>query len=254
MTTPWSREREAIIEVHQTSISLADVSAAYLRPQLSPTAPASEQEVAETLLAWADTTQTARVINRPACMAPNTSKPLQARLILQFGLAIPETLVTTDPTLVRGFLERHEQIVYKSVSGIRSIVRRLTPERLEALDSVVTCPTQFQRYIPGRDLRVHVIGDEVHALTIQCDCDDYRYASRVGARVTAAEFALDVSLAERLRSLAKSMGLLFAGIDLRETPGGEVYCLEVNPSPGFTFYEDLVGINLSGPLASVLTN
>jgi glutathione synthase/RimK-type ligase-like ATP-grasp enzyme len=33
------------------------------------------------------------------------------------------------------------------------------------------------------------------------------------------------------------MGLLVSGIDLRVTGKGEWVCFEVNPSPGFTFYE-----------------
>jgi D-alanine-D-alanine ligase-like ATP-grasp enzyme len=33
------------------------------------------------------------------------------------------------------------------------------------------------------------------------------------------------------------MKLIVAGIDLRHTPAGKWYCFEVNPSPGFTYYQ-----------------
>jgi glutathione synthase/RimK-type ligase-like ATP-grasp enzyme len=247
----WSPIAEAILEAEGKEIPLEDVTAAYLRPQ-NGTTTAEERELADTLLAWADTTETALVVNRPSAMAPNTSKPFQARMIAQFGLAVPETLVTTDPDLVRAFVQQHGQVVYKSVSWIRSIVQRLPWERLGKLDDVATCPTQFQRYIPGVDLRVHIIGDEVHALAIESDRDDYRYAHRDGGRVTAKEIVLETRLTERLRKLAKAMDLVIAGIDLRRTPSGETYCLEVNPSPGFTFYESLAGVRLAAPIASVL--
>ncbi len=48
------------------------------------------------------------------------------------------------------------------------------------------------------------------------------------------------------------MGLLVAGIDLRLTPDDEWYCFEVNPSPGFTFYEDAGGQPIAAAIAGLL--
>jgi D-alanine-D-alanine ligase-like ATP-grasp enzyme len=48
------------------------------------------------------------------------------------------------------------------------------------------------------------------------------------------------------------MGLWLAGIDLRRTPSGEIYCLEINPSPGFTYYEQLAGVSLAPSIAALL--
>jgi len=44
-------------------------------------------------------------------------------------------------------------------------------------------------------------------------------------------------VAARTRSLVAALGLALAGVDLRRTPDGQWFCFEVNPSPGFTFYE-----------------
>jgi glutathione synthase/RimK-type ligase-like ATP-grasp enzyme len=52
--------------------------------------------------------------------------------------------------------------------------------------------------------------------------------------------------------LARRMDLLLAGIDLRETPDGEYYCFEVNPSPGFLYYEQATGQPISAALADLL--
>jgi glutathione synthase/RimK-type ligase-like ATP-grasp enzyme len=143
-------------------------------------------------------------------------------------------------------------VIYKSVSGIRSIVRRLGRERLQDLDAVKNCPTQFQRYIPGCDLRVHVIGNFVHALQIESDCDDYRYALQEGGCVRATSVELDFATATSLRTMTEEMGLLVAGIDLRRTHSGELYCLEVNPSPGFTYFQQLADIDLAIHIARLL--
>jgi D-alanine-D-alanine ligase-like ATP-grasp enzyme len=32
-----------------------------------------------------------------------------------------------------------------------------------------------------------------------------------------------------------------AGLDLKVTPEGEVFCFEVNPSPGFSYFEQATG-------------
>ncbi len=55
-----------------------------------------------------------------------------------------------------------------------------------------------------------------------------------------------------LRRLVASMSLLLAGIDLRRTPDGQWFCLEVNPSPGFTYYESATGQPIADSIACVL--
>jgi glutathione synthase/RimK-type ligase-like ATP-grasp enzyme len=110
-------------------------------------------------------------------MASNSSKPYQAQCIRRHGFAVPETLVTTDPRAARDFWARHGEVIYKSVSGIRSRVSRLRPETADRLDDVQWCPTQFQAYVPGREHRIHVVGDEVFACEITAEADDYRYAT-----------------------------------------------------------------------------
>jgi glutathione synthase/RimK-type ligase-like ATP-grasp enzyme len=247
----WLPNSEAVLTVHGREMPLGQLQSAYLRPFGLSTEDGKERKALETLLAWADLT-TIRIVNRPAASLPNNSKPLQGQWIRTFGLRIPETLVTTDPEAAREFSRRHGEVVYKSISGVRSIVRRLGNDRYPQLNDVANCPTQFQRYIRGDDLRVHVIGETVHTLRIQSNCDDYRYAARNGAQVKATEVELDPPIAQSLRTIVRQMGLWVAGVDLRRTPAGEIYCLEINPSPAFTYYEGLAGIRLAGEVAALL--
>ena len=46
--------------------------------------------------------------------------------------------------------------------------------------------------------------------------------------------------------------LLFAGIDLKQTPEGEFFCFEVNPCPGFLYYERNTRQPISTALADLL--
>ncbi len=247
------RHLEGEIRVRNRRIDLAEITAAYLRPY--DLAPAPESSGAHTLIVehtlaiWSRITP-ALVVNRPQAMAANDSKPCQMERIRELGFRVPETLLTTDPDAVRDFWERHGAVVYKSVSGTRSIVSRLKPAHAERLANVSHCPTQFQEYVPGRDHRVHVAGDVLFASEIVSEADDYRYPARHPVEIRACRLPEDV--ADRCRRLAAATRLPVAGIDLRRTPDGDWYCFEVNPSPAFTYYESRTGQPIGRAIARFL--
>lgn len=249
------REVGGEIRVLERRIDLAEVTAAYLRPY--DLAPAVEDGAARrrtailehAVMIWSMITP-ALVVNRPQAMAANDSKPWQMEQVRELGLRVPETLLTTDPDAARDFRERHGAVVYKSLSGTRSIVSRLGPEHAGRLANVSHCPTQFQEYVPGRDYRVHVAGDELFASEIVSDADDYRYPGRHRVEIGACNLPGDV--AARCMRLARAARLPVAGIDLRRTPDGEWYCFEVNPSPAFTYYESRSGQPIGRAIARFL--
>jgi len=188
------------------------------------------------LTAWLEVTP-ARVVNRSGPMASNGSKPYQAQLIRAHGFEVPETLITNDPALVLEFRERHGRLVYKSMSGIRSIVQTLEDGDLDRLEQIRWCPTQFQQYIDGVHVRVHTIGSNVFATSIESDTTDYRYAHTNGDNAVLNAVVLADEWSDRCRQLSAALGLDFAGIDLKLTDEGTVYCFEVNPCPAFSYYE-----------------
>ena len=252
------------VAVADDEFDLADVGAVYLRPHDStrvasvrghpPSSPEHRHAMAveAALLCWANRTP-AYAVNRPAAAAGNGSKPFQLRAVAAAGFAIPETLVTNDPEAAGAFVRHHGEVIVKSVSGIRSRVRVLRPADLARLDDVATCPTQFQRRIPGTDVRVHVVGASVFATEIASDADDYRYPRAQGyPEPELAAIELPEVVARRCRRLAARLSLPVAGIDLRRTPDGDWYCFEVNPSPAFTYYESATGAPIAAAVAGLL--
>ncbi|HEY3057552.1 MAG TPA: RimK domain-containing protein ATP-grasp [Chloroflexota bacterium] len=197
------------------------------------------------LWTWAELTP-AMVVNRASAMAPNHSKPFQSMAIERAGFRVPETLVTTSPAAARAFWNKHGEVIYKSLSSVRSRVTRVRAEHLPRLANVVWCPTQFQAYVPGREHRVHVVGDRIFACEIVSDADDYRYPD---GSVELRHCELPPDVADRCRRLTADQNLLLAGIDLRRTPDGEWYCFEVNPSPAFPYFE-----SASGPIAEAIAH
>jgi hypothetical protein len=195
-----------------------------------------------------------RVANRLSAMASNGSKPYQAQVIVRHGFATPDTLISTDPQEVLDFAARYKQVVYKSCSGVRSIVTAFDPvadrDRLQRLR---WCPVQFQERVTGPDVRVHVVGGETFAAIVDSTAVDYRYArAQVGEDARLRAYQVDDDIADRCVTLAAALDLPFAGIDLKLAADGRVICFEVNPSPGFSWYESAAGLPISQAVASWL--
>lgn len=208
----------------------------------------------ETLMRWCEVSP-ALIVNRAGPMASNFSKPYQAQLIAEHGLSVPETLITNDPELVKEFQRRHGRVVYKSASGVRSIVRELEPGDADRLERIRWCPTQFQQFVDGTHIRVHVVADVVHATALESDVVDYRYASKDGGETPVLRAVeLPAVLADRCVALAAGLELPFAGIDLKLAESGEVYCFEVNPCPAFSYYELSTGQQIARTLAQYLAD
>lgn len=253
----------ATVTTDEGVVDLRDVSAVYMRPYDPRDLPAVQQagpgsetycnavQLADFLHCWVEVTD-ALVVNRPSAMGHNCSKPFQASELRGFGFHVPETLLTTDPAAVVEFRERHRRVIYKSISGIRSIVAELTDDHLSRLDDVRWCPTQFQELVAGTDYRVHVVGEEIFAAEISSEAIDYRYGSRAGQSVTIRGATIPEDVTDRCIAASRAMGLAVSGVDLRRTADGKWYCFEINPSPAFDFYQSATGHPIDEAIAGLL--
>ena len=193
------------------------------------------------------------VVNRAAASISNDSKIFQTSVSESFGFRSPRTLVTTEPDEVREFFSACAgRVIYKSLSSVRSIVRRLKHADLgQRLEQVRNCPTQFQEYIEGVDVRVHTVGDVLFATEARSDADDYRYAHSQGSSISLREAHIPQTVGDACIAMSRHLKLELAGIDLRRTEEG-YYCFEVNPSPAFIFYERATGQPISKAVANLL--
>ena len=238
-------------------VDLAAVQGIYARPLEVPAAGGDPLDArrasafASGFLEWLDLAPGC-VVNPPAAMHSNASKPYQAQLVARAGFLVPATLVTDDPQEVLAFRREHTRVVYKSISGVRSIVRELDDSAVRRLDRVRALPTQFQAYVPGTDVRVHVVGERVFATEVASQALDYRYAGRDGLSARLAAHDLPDDIAERCLQVADALGLPLCGIDLRRRPDGEHVCFEVNPMPAYSYFEAEAGQPISVALVELL--
>ncbi|WP_327130506.1 alpha-L-glutamate ligase [Streptomyces sp. NBC_01343] len=226
-------------------------------PGLAPAEHDRARRVHDTLLSFTEVAHAMggrRIANPLSAMASNMSKPYQAQLIARHGFYTPATLVSDDPDEVLGFVDLHRGAVYKSASGIRSVVTAFDPVRdTGRLERLRWCPVQFQERLDGPDVRVHVVGDRTFAVRVDSTAVDYRYArDQVGVDARLHAHRLDDEVAERCVALACGLGLPFAGVDLKLLPDGRIACFEVNPAPGFSWYESETGLPIAAAVADWL--
>lgn len=193
-----------------------------------------------------------RMINRRRPMMSNNSKPYQASLVCQAGFVTPETLITNDARALLSFAAHTGPLIYKSISSVRSIVAPFDVNAIEKIQSLHLLATQFQQKIDGFSVRVHVIGQRLFATKISSKATDYRYASQEGTTAVMKPYELTDKLRAKCLCLSRLCQLSFAGIDLIISPQ-KVICLEVNPSPGYSYYQERTGQKISDALADYLS-
>ena len=182
----------------------------------------------------------------------NQSKPYQTLIIGNGLFEIPKTLITNDARAARRFHEQMRgRIIYKSSSGRSFGTRAVDSEALSRLLLTRDTPVQLQARVPGVDIRVHVVRDQIFATRIHSEAIDYRWAENEPTRLETCSLPASVRC-ECIR-IAEQFGLLFSGIDLRETSRGRYYCFEVNPAPDFAFYEERTGQEISAALRDLLS-
>ena len=242
------------------TIDLDEATGLYLRitaprvagPRLDPLSHSRADAAVALLCAWADIAKL-RVANRPTAMASNNSKPYQGGILRGAGFGVPDTLVTNDPEQVRAFQRHHSRVIYKSTSGVRSIVHEATPARLVTLDRVRNLPTQFQQLLLGTNVRAHVVGEEVFACEIDAATIDYRYSEGgVPAHMRPLDLPEDVRV--RCLEVSAALDLPLAGIDLLRDADDQWWCFEVNPSPAYTCFEEPTGQPIAAALARWLAH
>ena len=188
-------------------------------------------------------------VNPPAVMAQHFRKLEQLDTLRAAGVPVPATLATNDPWAVRRFArDVGEALVYKPLAG-GGRCRRVTGDDLDLdrLRLLARAPVLFQAEIPGRNIRVYVVGGRMAAAyEIVSEQLDYR-----GAEIAVRSVLLGSAEADACLRAASACGMAFTGIDVRRRPDGSFAVLECNPSPMFAGIERRTG---AAPVTDALTD
>jgi glutathione synthase/RimK-type ligase-like ATP-grasp enzyme len=109
-------------------------------------------------------------------------------------------------------------------------------------------PVLFQEYIPGDNIRVYVLGNNVISSAIIYTQEvDYRGNEEEVKRIELPEDVKNMCI-----KAAEICGLRFTGIDLKRKGESEFIILECNPSPMFIGFQNMVGDPIDKMLAEFL--
>ena len=193
----------------------------------------------------------ATLVNGPHAASVMQFKPYQLHALRSLGAKVPRTLISNDPAAIRAFHAEVKDVIYKPVLG-GAITRRLDAEALKRLDEVTASPVIFQELVPGDDVRVMLVGDEiVSSVSIVTPeqhldfRDDPVYSS---GEATYRDVMLPEPVQRFCRAAARACGLTFAGIDLKQRARDFVF-LELNSSPIYMDVELKMGHRISRAIA-----
>ena len=190
------------------------------------------------------------VANRPSRGRSNGAKPVHMRDLATAGFHVPAWVTTNDADEgARVAAGCGHGAVVKAASGLRSHVRLWSHEVADAFRAG-TAPHIVQEYVPGHEVRVHVVGEQTFPTRIDSGATDYRFDDSVTGYTATS---LPDDLADRCVAFAAREGLLLAGFDFRvDETTGTWYCLEMNPVPTFLPYEASTGQRIGDALIDLL--
>lgn len=137
--------------------------------------------------------------------------------------------------------------IVDSVEGMKSTLQTIW--KLKEHTEVI-----IQEYLEADyDMRIHVLGGKVIAGMKRMKINkDFRSNYSLGGKVAPLKITDDV---ERLAILAaKSVGAVWAGVDILKTKDGKLYVLEINASPGTEGIEKSSKVHVTEKVIKYITN
>ncbi|MCX7117924.1 MAG: hypothetical protein NTW94_08525 [Legionellales bacterium] len=192
------------------------------------------------------------VNNKEAAHRGNT-KLLQLKIASDCGMTIPTTLCSNDPQDIRYFLLKHESdgVIYKPLCSNywfeEKQMKMVYTTRISFMDLPTNkilqlSPGIFQKEIKKKyELRITCFGDYLVAakLNSQDHADgqvDWRAIS-VG-KMSVEHYILPESVAQKIKSFMKKMGLVFGTFDFIVSEDHEYIFLKVNEQGQFLWIEE----------------
>jgi hypothetical protein len=207
-------------------------------------------------------------VNSPQSLRAARSKLEQLARAASFGLRVPETLASDDPSRVRRFCDHHRGsgVITKLVSPGPPIAadpdrqymvftRRFDPDTVHDAQ-IRAAPAIYQVEIrESFEVRVVVVGERQFACSIDSQASaetelDWRHYDfeNVGHEL----IRLPDEVAGKIQRMCASYGLRFAAIDLARTPEGDWVFFEINPNGQWAWLEELSGAPIGEALAHEL--
>ncbi len=193
----------------------------------------------------------ATLVNGPHAASVMQYKPFQLHALRSLGARVPRTLISNDPAAIRAFHADVKDVIFKPIMG-GAVTRVLDDEALGRLEDVTASPVIFQERVPGADLRVMLVGEEIVS-SVAIETPEQHLDFRAdpvysGGGASYREVPLPAPIQRFCREAARACGLTFAGIDIKQL-GDDWVFLELNSSPIYLDVELKLGHPISRAIA-----
>jgi len=197
------------------------------------------------------------LVNPPAGLEIAIDKYATLAHVSSLGYPVPETIVVQSRReAIDAFQSLGGDCIVKPLFGGegRGVMRICDAElawytfsTLEQLGAVI----YVQQFVPpgGRDTRLLVVGETVHAVRRQ-NHNDFRTNVISGAFAESIEPAREQS--QMAIEICASIGLKFASVDLIDTEDGGQKVLEVNAIPGWKGAQGVTVTNIAESIVNLL--
>jgi glutathione synthase/RimK-type ligase-like ATP-grasp enzyme len=186
------------------------------------------------------------IYNNPDRERAASRKPYQLKVAHELGLRVPRTLITTSAAAAAEFVEQQGHVIHKVFTGtdlMMADTRPMRPEDVADLWRLQYAPVILQEYLElSREFRVEVIENDCFVSEIRIENPKAHYDWRLDEDYRCTPATLPDDLLTRLVQLTRALGLSSGAVDLRETPDGVPYFLEINPTGQFLFLEIYAGL------------
>ncbi len=197
-----------------------------------------------------------RVVNAPRAIERTVDKFLTSALLERAGLATPETVVCERADDAMAAFRDLRDVIVKPLFGSMGLgMVRVSDEdvawrvfrAIEQLRGVF----YLQRFIAheGRDVRAFVVGDRVvGAIERSASADGPGWRTNYSRGGSARPFTLPADWSDMAITAARTVGAMYAGVDLLPSREGPVYALEVNGIPGWRGLQEATGLDVAGAI------
>ena len=203
-------------------------------------------------------------VNDPVAAARAEYKPFQLAEAARVGLAVPETLITSDGRTAYAWAQNlGRPIVYKPMDGVvhadEGRVRILYTAPVTVPESLLdpafgrTAQMLQERVQKAFEVRVTVVGTEVFAVRIDATSTAAQEDWRADYDSLAYSIVhLPFELRAKLLRLMARLGLVYGAFDLIHDVTGRWVFLEVNQRGEFGWIADTTGLGIYSAMADLL--
>lgn len=196
------------------------------------------------------------VVNSPRALERAVDKSYTSALLERAGIPTPRTVVAERLEDAMAAFELFGDCAVKPLFGSNGngLVRVSDPDLAYRAFRTI----EFERAVfyvqemvphPGFDVRAFVVGGRVVAAMTRRSPDWRTNLARGGRAETRVLSPEETELGLRA---ARALGLDYAGVDLMPSPGGPLYVIEVNGSPGWEGIQATTSLSIAGEIAALM--